>query len=257
MPIPLSGYCGNAPRLPISGMWSGPLGLELFGRGPWPEAIRFLLLRDGELICTGRLRRNRATCCPKFLAALKKFLLNTQYTTKAGVRMNHWQRNRMKLVYYMHRLNRRAASSWYTWWPVRCKPQTHIGHRPRCPHLWASEELLPEAGIEFLEGLPDHLTLVLLFPSACTMPTPQQRVCYYRPLRAVGNPSYRHWTTVPHWVPLDPALTHTYSMVECTSGCQVLVLQPMVPEEVVHGMVGVMEGRRELLLPFLDGVVVY
>jgi len=36
-----------------------------------------------------------------------------------------------------------------------------------------------------------------------------------------------------------------------------LVLQPMVPEEVVHGMVGVMEGKPELLLPFLDGAVVY
>ena len=240
--IPISGYCRVKKGCRISCMWSGPLGLELFGKGPWPGAIHFILIRDGKVLCKARLRRSRTTCCRKFLAALRHHLLNTHYTDKVGKPTTLWELPEMKLLYADHKHHRRAASCWYTWHPVRYQPQTHIADRPRCPTLWGSEEPLPLVGIEFLEGYAGHMILLLMFPPNAAVPAEQQRQFYMRPLVPTGRPDRRRWTTRPHWLPMDPALTHTTTLVESTSGGRALVLQPLEPQAAVHGMPGSLQG---------------
>ncbi len=204
-------------------MWAAGFAIEVFGRGPWPGMLTLLVFRDDHLICTGRLLRSRAQGCRKFLAALKALMLRTTYTDKEGKRRCLWDSGTMKRLWQQHKCQRRPGSTWYTWKPLGLHTQTTLSGLPRDARLWPKEPS-PNAGLEFLEGLEDHLALVLLLPKTCRPPAAQQLLCYTRPVVEFA----KGLAPTPRWVPLPPERMHCAAMREPASGACALVLRPVV-----------------------------
>ncbi|MEO8588533.1 MAG: hypothetical protein ABI432_04125 [Flavobacteriales bacterium] len=217
-------------------MWLHQLAVELFVEAALPTALGFVVLRDGEPVYTGTLQRSRKQGCRKFLAALRHLMTSTACKDPEGRHANLWKLQPMKRLWRYHRHHRRSASQWYSGAIKSLCPQTHIGQRPRCPYLWATDRPLPLRGTEYLEGLHGHLALALLFPPGHVLSAAHQLVCNVRPLVYTGHPGRQRWRPADHWLSVQPALVHVQHIALPHAPERIVVLCPMLPHPVVHGM---------------------